>query len=156
MKNKTLEFVKHGMYSMVPFVAGGIAGAELSDLVTDSSAVISAVSTMGQYILGYPSFMVVHARDNSDDYRTNNRWDSKKLLKGLGKTILALGPAEVVYIGTRTFLTSQLLNEGYSPTVSSIAADAVAIPLFYLAAIPLARKLRLIKETASESESEAE
>jgi len=156
MENKTLEFVKNGMYSIVPFIAGGIAGAELSDLVTDSPAIISTVSTAGQYILGYPAFMAFHARDNPNDYRTNDRWDSKKLVKGLGKTILSLGPAEVVYIGTRILLTNKLLNEGYSPAVSSIVADAVAIPLFFLAAIPLGKKLGLIKEPASETKYEVE
>ena len=90
MKNKTLEFVKNGMYATIPFIAGGIAGAELSDLVTDSPAVISIVSTIGQYILGYPAFMAFHARDNPDDYKINDRWNSKKLVKGLGKTILSL------------------------------------------------------------------
>lgn len=151
MKNKTLEFVKNGMYAAVPFVAGGIAGAELSDLVTDSPAVISTISTIGQYILGYPAFMAFHARDNPDDYKINDRWNSKKLVKGLGKTILSLLPAEVVYIGARTLLANQLLNDGYSPAVSSVAADAVAIPLFFLAAIPLGKKFGLIKETDSEN-----
>ena len=155
MENKTLEFVKNAMYSVGPFIAGGIAGAELSDLVTDSPAVISTVSTVGQYILGYPAFMAFHAKDNPNDFQTNRRWDYRKLAKGMGKILLSLAPAEIVYMTSRTLLANYLLKEGHDPIVASAGADAVALPLFFGVAIPLGKKFGLIKETNLEAKSEA-
>lgn len=147
MKNKTLEFIINGAISTVPFIVGGIAGAELSELVTDSKEITSGISTATQYAAGYSAFMTLQARDNRDVYQRDGRWDYKKLMLGTAKTAFSLGVAEVAYIFGRSGLIDYFLNKDYSPTASSILADSIAIPMFFLVAIPLAKKTGLIKRT---------
>jgi len=145
MKNKTLEFIKNGLIATIPFMAGGIGGAELADLVTDSNAIITATSTVSQYILGYTTFMGMHAHDNRDVYRSDGKWDYKKLAIDTGKTIVSLGVAELAYIFGRSWLMDYFLSKDYSSTKASLMADAIAIPGFFGIALPIAKKTGLIK-----------
>jgi len=145
MKNKTFEFIKNGAISTAPFVAGGVAGAELAELVTDSEAVISGFSTATQYVAGYGAFMSLHARDNRDLYKQDGKWNFRKLAVDTAKTVFSLGVAEVAYIAGRTGLMDYFMNRDYSPTSSSIMADAISIPLFFFVAIPIAKKTGLIR-----------
>ena len=146
MKNKTLEFIKNGAISTVPFVAAGVTGADLTDLVTDNEAVISIASTTTQYVAGYGTFMVLHARDNKECYKDDNRWNYRKLAIDTAKTAFSLGVAELAYVFGRTGLMDYFMNRDYNPTTSSLLADAICIPLFFFIAVPLAKKTDLIKK----------
>ena len=147
MKNKTLEFLKNGAIATIPFVAGGVAGAELTGLITDNEAIISGASTATQYVAGYGAFMGLTAHDNKDLYKKNDKWDYKKLAIGTAKTVFSLGIAEIPYIFGRTGLMDYFMNKDYSRTSSSLLADAISIPLFFLVAVPIAKKTGLIRDT---------
>jgi hypothetical protein len=147
MENKTLEFLKNGAISCVPFIAGGVAGAELTDLISNNEMIISGISTASQYITGYTAFMGLHARDNKEIYKKEEKWNYRQLAIDTTKTAFTLGAAELFYIPTRTILMDYYLNKDYNPTSSSIFADIISLPLFFLVAIPIARKTGLIKKT---------
>lgn len=146
MKNKTLEFVKNMTISSVPFILGGVAGAELSDLVTDNETVISSVSTASQYVTAYPIFLALHAHDNKEVYKKEGIWNRKMLLVDTVKMTFTLGIAEVAYIAGRTGIMDYLLNRDFSPTPAAVTADLICIPLYMALAIPLAKRFGIIKE----------
>lgn len=145
MKNKTLEFVKNMGVSAIPFVLGGIAGAELSDLVTDNEKIISSVSTAAQYLTAYPVFIAMHARDNRDLYQTEGKWDKKRLAVDTLKILFSLGVAEAAYIVGRTGLVDYLLHKDFSSASASVTADLIATPFYAIVAIPLAKKTSIIR-----------
>lgn len=147
MKNKTLEFVKNMAITTIPFVGGGIVGAELSDLVTDSDAIISSVSTASQYVLAYPAFIALHAHDNRDIYQDEGKWNKRKLAKDTLKIMFSLGIAEVAYIAGRTGLMDYFINKDFSPTPAAVIADSICIPLYIMIAVPIAKKVGIIRKS---------
>ncbi len=108
MKNKTRKFVKNMLIASASFIAGGVAGAELSDLVTDNEAIISSVSTASQYVAAFPTFLALHAYDNRDEYKKSGVWNKKMLLTDTLKITLSFGAAEIPYILGRTGLMNYL------------------------------------------------
>jgi hypothetical protein len=146
MKNKTFEFLKNGAISCISFMGGGIAGAELTDLITDSEVTISSISTASQYIAGYGAFIGLHARDNKELYKNNKGWNVRQLAIDTSKTVFSLGVAELVYIPSRTLMMNYFLNRDNDSTPSSLYADAICLPLFFLVALPIAKKTGLIKK----------
>lgn len=144
MKNKTLKFVKNMLIASVPFIAGGIAGAELSDLVTDNEAIISSVSTASQYVAAFPTFLALHAYDNRDEYKKSGVWNKRMLLTDAFKIMLSLGAAEIPYILGRTRLMDYLLSRDLSPTPAAFAADLMCLPIYFAVVVPLAKKMRII------------
>ncbi len=146
MKNKTLEFVKNVGIAGVPFIAGGVGGAELSDLVTDNETIISFVSTASQYLLAYPTFMAFHAYDNKDLYKKEGRWDKKRLSVDTLKIMFSLAAAEIAYVVGRTPLMNYFLTKDFSPAAASVIADVISTPLYFGIAIPLAKRTGIIRK----------
>lgn len=146
MKNKTREFVKNILISAIPFVAGGVAGAELSDLVTDNEAIISSVSTASQYVAAFPTFLALHAYDNQDKYKKSGVWNKKRLAIDTAKIMLSLGAAEIPYIFGRTGLMDYLLSKDFSPTPAAVTADLACLPIYIALVVPLAKKMGIIKK----------
>ena len=144
MQNKTLEFVKNMLISSVPFIAGGVVGAELSDLVTDNETMISSVSTASQYVAAFPTFLALHAYDNQDKYKESGVWNKKMLATDTVKIMLSLGAAEIPYIFGRTGLMDYLLSRDFSPIHAAVTADLVCIPIYIAVAVPLAKKVGII------------
>lgn len=146
MKNKTREFVKNILISSIPFVAGGVVGAELSDLVTDNERIISSVSTASQYVAAFPTFLALHARDNRDTYKKNGVWNKKMLATDTLKIIFSLGAAEIPYIFGRTGLMDYLLSRDFSPIPAAVTADLACLPIYIAMVVPLAKKMGIIKK----------
>ena len=145
MKNKTLEFFKNAGIASVSFLAGGVVGAELSDLLTDNTKIITAVSTITPYVLGYATFMGLQAYDNIEVYKKKT-WDYMLLAKDTAKTFFAFGLAEIPYVITRSWSMDYFLNKDYSSIESSIMADLIALPVWIAIAYPLAKKTGIIKK----------
>ena len=145
LEDETIAFVKNIAISCIPFIGGGIVGAELSDLVSDDGKIISLVSTVSQYIAAYPVFMALYAYDNKDHYIDNGKWNKKRIMIDAVRVIFALAIAEVAYILGRTGLMNVFLIRNYNPSIASVMADIISIPLYICIAVPLAKKFNLIK-----------
>ena len=145
MKNKTLEFVKNCTISTAFFVAGGIAGAELSDLASDSSFAISAVSTSLEYIAGYSSFLGLHVHDNIEHYKKDGKWERKEITSDIKKALICFSIPDIAYLLSRHYVMKYFLDNDYDSAKSSMLADIVCAPIFFLA-IPAAKRMGLIKK----------
>jgi len=147
MKNKNLEFIKNVLVSTPPYWAGGVAGAEISDLFSDSEALITASSTLAEIVLGDGILLFLHARNNKETYYTNNKWDLKNIIyDGITKLAPSLALAEVSYSVSRSGIMYYLLNKDYSSGGSAILADVISLPVYVIGAYVGAKYTGLIKK----------
>jgi len=146
--NKTAKFIKNMGLTVIASVAGGIAGAELSDLVTDSKTVISISSTSAQYILSFATFFPLHAKDNKDLYREpiTNKFKWGEFAKDAVKMTAGFGVLDYLYIIGRPFVNYKFQKAGYDPSTASLLSDAICIPTYCILALPMAKGLGVLRE----------
>lgn len=157
MKKKYLKFLKNVGLSAAAAVTGGVAGAELSDLLTDSKAVISASSTLSQYVAALGVFFPLHAHDNPDLYREeNNKFKWKTYLKDMTKMTLGFGVLDYLYLVGRPVAHYYLQKQGYDPATASLLSDAFCMSSYYALAIPVAKGLNIIREENKPNKNEDE
>ena len=108
---------------------------------------IAVSSTLAQYIGSVPLFSMLHTFDNKDLYLDRDssfKW--KAFIRDMGKMQVGLATLDYAYCIGRSILNHYLQKNGYDPASSSFLADMICIPAYWLASIPLARRLNIIRE----------
>lgn len=155
MKSKYAKFAKNMGLAAVAAVAGGVAGAELTDLVTNSEVLIATGSTAGQYLASFGVFLPLHARDNPDLYRDEqNKFKWSEYTKDMIRMTVGFGVLDYLYLAGRPAVNYFFQKKGYDPTTASLLSDAVCIPSYCIVAIPMARGLGVIKEKKPKNQIE--
>lgn len=147
MEIKTKKFVKNLAITAVGSVLGGMAGAELASLVTNSEAVISAGSLLTQLAVCYGVFVPLHEQDNRDLYRNdkdNIKW--RVLFKDMAKFTGGVLALDVAYYLARPTATYVLQKKGFEPSTASFLADSICIPAYVALTIPIAKGLGLMRK----------
>ena len=147
MNQKSKKFLKNVAITTVVSIAGGIAGAELTDLVTDSKSAIAIGSTAAQYIASFGTFFPLHARDNRDIYRDElNKFKWREFTKDALKLTFGFAALDVLYVIGRPIVNYRFQKAGYSPFESSLLSDAVCMTSYFAVSLPLAKILGVIRE----------
>lgn len=147
MNSKYLKFVKNLSLASLGCVAGGVVGGELSDLVTDSEAIIAVTSTAGEYVGWFSVFWPMHAHDNPDLYREvmTNKFIWKPYLKDLTKMIFSFGVLDYLYLVGRPIAHYHFQKQGHGPAIASLLTDAICLTTYCILAIPIARGVGVIR-----------
>ncbi|MCX6707582.1 MAG: hypothetical protein NT001_05585 [Candidatus Woesearchaeota archaeon] len=145
--NKYLKFTKNMAYSGLGFVFGGIAGSEITKHFTSSEAWISGAATLSEFVYGYTIMFGSHAKDNPDLYTDlEGKLLKRELAKDCIKLVGGVSILDYLYLTGRAYLQYYFQKNGYSPVDSSLLADAICVPLFVAAAIPIGRLVGVIRE----------
>lgn len=154
--NKYLKFAKNMTYSALGFVFGGIAGSELAKLVTDSKELIAGTATLCEFVYGYAIMFGSHLKDNPDLYRDlEGRLLKNELVKDCAKLVTGISILDYLYITGRAYLHYYFQKHGFPPVEASIMADAICVPVYILAAIPMGRVMGVIREKNKDKQNNA-
>jgi hypothetical protein len=149
MNRKEIKFAKNAGLAIAGAVAGGLAGAELSDILTDSKAVIAFSSTAGQYLASLAVFCPLHARDNRDLYQTNGSFGWQAFGKDIGKLTGGFVLLDAAYFVGRPSLNYYFQRKGHDPIAASLLTDSVFVSVYALLAMPMAKRFGLIRENGN-------
>jgi len=145
---KYVKFAKNVAIS-IPFMwAGGIAGAGLADIVTDSEGYITAASMAGEFIGAIGSFLPLHYRDNKNNYLDDltEKFKPKAFSWDLAKIVFTFGIADTIYMIARPAINYYLLKEGNDPVSASNLSFWIAYPTHHILKIPIAKLTGIFNE----------
>lgn len=146
MIEKYKSYVKNMGSGSVASIAGGLAGSYIAELFSASPEKIAGISTVSQYLASIPTFSVLHARYNRHLYTdTEDNFLWNPFVKDVTKLTTALLPLDWIYVPVRGYVNYYFQSKGFDPYISSILSDAICIPVYVAASIPLARYLNIIR-----------
>jgi hypothetical protein len=154
-------YVQSNVLALVPFVAVGMPAAELANsgiegLMSDApelaKCAVNSVVTLGaQMATGYTGFMMNEVRTNRKKYvGKDGKLSAKKIGAGFWNTVKTFWKFDLSYIVAKLGLQTRYLMTGRDPWAASIEADGLAVPLWYVVAVPLGLKGRIIETKDSE------
>jgi hypothetical protein len=142
---KKRKWIKNASIGTVAGFMGGLIGAELTDIVSDSYGLISFLSTIGESI-GGAIIIPLYTKDNPDLYRDKlGKLKKNTLVKDWGKYGLTLVAFYAMLIGGRTTLNYYLLNKGFDTSSASLLSDCVFGTVHMAGSYCLARGTGLIR-----------
>ena len=148
MKNKYLAFLKNTGIATGVMIAAGAGVSELAGLFTNNGKIIGASSTISQYIAGFGAFLPLQAWDNRDVYCDGEgRFNYRQFIWDNVKFTASFIPLDILYVVGRPFLQDIFIDNGMSPSKSSITSDTIFIPAYTLMGVGLARLTGVIKST---------
>lgn len=131
--------------STICCIAGGYAGAELTDIITDSEAAMATSSTIAQFATFYGSFLPLHARSNNDLYYEKEHFQWRTFGRDMITLFGTLLPLDIAYLIARPLAHYHFQTTGHEPGTASLLADTICIPAYILLAHPIAYFLGVIR-----------
>ena len=144
---KYAKFIKNMLLGTGAGIIAGVGGAECADAFTDSMEAISIASTAAGYSVAIGSFLILHARDNTDLYREDTgrfRW--RDYLRDMAKLNAGLVALDILYLAGRPVANYYIQKQGYEPSSASLLSDSLCLPLYYLLALPVGKLSGAIRE----------
>ena len=140
-------FLQSNLLAAIPFALVGVPAAELAqrgidNLISDFPEIVkyatnSSITLMAQTLIGYTTFMINEVRENREKYTENGRIKPGKVYEGLKKAVKSFLSFDILYTVSKILGQSWLLYKGKDPWKATLLFDTVALPTFFLVAIPL-------------------
>ncbi len=151
-----VAFLQSSMAGLVPFFLAGMPAAEIAQKGIDSympnapelmKYTVNSFITLGaQMATSYIAFMASEIKTNLQKYvGEDNKISPKKVWSGFKIAVKTFLSFDLSYIGFKAVGQSALLAAGKDPWKASGIADSVAIPVWYVVAIPLGLSKGLIE-----------